>query len=135
MKQTNVLTRLERALNAHDLGALASCFDEDVVSEQPAHPARAFRGRDQVEGNWRQLFAAFPDLAARLVRSTVDGDVVWAEWDWHGHGPDGGSTNMRGITILGVNGERIRWVRFYMEPIEQGGGDIDTTIRQTVSEP
>lgn len=74
--RAGVLARLEEALNAHDLEALVRCFGEEVVSEQPVHPSRAFRGRAQVEKNWQQLFAAFPNLAARIVRSTVDGDVV-----------------------------------------------------------
>lgn len=66
-----VLARLEQALNAHDLELLVGCFDEQVVSEQPVHPSRSFRGRGQLEKNWTQLFAAFPDLEATLVRSAV----------------------------------------------------------------
>jgi ketosteroid isomerase-like protein len=132
--EAGVLGRLERALNAHDLGALVYCFDEQVASEQPVHPGRAFRGRHQVEKNWQQLFAALPDLAARVVHSAVASDVVWAEWDWAAHRPDGGSADMRGVTILGVDGGRIRWVRLYMEPVEQAGADIDAAIRQVVSE-
>lgn len=128
-----VLARLEQALNAHDLHALVECFDEQVVSEQPVHPSRAFRGSGQVEQNWTQLFTAFPDLEATLVRSVVDGKVVWAEWDWRAHRPDGGRADMRGVTVLGVDGERIGWVRFYMEPVEQDGSDIDAAIREHVS--
>lgn len=106
-----VVARLEQALNAHDLEALADCFDEGVVSEQPVHPARAFCGRDQVEKNWRQIFSGFPDLAARVVRSTVDGEVVWVEWDWPARRADGANGDLRGVTILGVADGLIRWVR------------------------
>jgi ketosteroid isomerase-like protein len=127
-----VLTRLEKALNAHDLELLVSCFDEQVVSEQPAHPSRAFRGRAQVERNWTQLFAAFPDLSATLVRSLVDSGVVWAEWEWLAHRPDRCRVEFRGVTVLGVAGERIGWVRFYMEPVEQDGVGIDDAIVEQV---
>jgi hypothetical protein len=76
-----VLERLEQALNSHDLEQLVACFDEGVLSEQPVHPLRTFRGREQVERNRTQIFAAFPDREATLVRSTIDGDAVWAEWE------------------------------------------------------
>lgn len=127
-----VVARLEQALNAHDLAELAGCFDEEVVSEQPVHPARAFRGREQVEKNWRQIFAGFPDLAARVVRSTVDGEVAWVEWDWRANRADGTNGDMRGVTILGVADDAIRWVRFYLEPVEQGGAGIDAAVREKV---
>jgi ketosteroid isomerase-like protein len=127
-----VLARLERALNAHDLELLVECFDEQVVSEQPAHPSRGFRGRAQIEKNWSQLLAAFPDLVATLVRSAVDGHVAWAEWDWRAHRSDGGIADVRGVTLLGVDGDRIRWVRFYMEPVERDGAGIDEAIREHV---
>jgi ketosteroid isomerase-like protein len=128
----NVLARLEQALNAHDLNRLAGCFDEQVVSEQPVHPSRNFRGRAQVARNWTQIFAAFPDLHATLVRSVVDDDVVWAEWDWRASRPDGGRADIRGVTVLGIDGSQINWVRFYMEPVEQGGAAIDNAIREHV---
>ncbi|HET7743843.1 MAG TPA: nuclear transport factor 2 family protein [Gaiellaceae bacterium] len=133
MEAAEVLERLDHALNAHDLESLVDCFDEDVVSEQPVHPARAFRGRMQVEKNWMQLFAAFPHLEATLVRSAVDGTVVWAEWDWRADRPDGAKADMRGVTVLGVDDGRIEWVRFYMEPVEQDGVDIDAAIRTHTS--
>jgi ketosteroid isomerase-like protein len=127
-----VLTRLEEAMNAHDLELLVSCFDEQVVSEQPAHPSRSFRGRAQVEKNWTQLFAALPDLSATLVRSLVDSEVVWAEWDWRAHRPDGCSVEFRGVTVLGVTDDQIGWVRFYMEPVEPDGLGIDDAIVEQV---
>lgn len=127
-----VLARLERALNAHDLELLVGCFDEQVVSEQPVHPSRSFRGRAQIEKNWSQLLAAFPDLVATLVRSVIDGNVAWAEWDWRAHRSDGGIADMRGVTLLGVDDDRICWVRFYMEPVEQDGAGIDEAIREHV---
>jgi ketosteroid isomerase-like protein len=130
----DVVRRLQRALNAHDLERLVDCFHDQVVSEQPVHPSRAFRGRAQVEKNWARLFAAFPDLDATLVRSAVDGDVVWAEWDWRAHRPDGGRADMRGVTVLGVEDCRIDWVRFYVEPVEQDGAGIDAAISERVEQ-
>ena len=46
-----VSERLVQAMNAHDLEAHVACFRDDYRSEQPAHPARTFTGREQVRQN------------------------------------------------------------------------------------
>jgi hypothetical protein len=51
----SVSERLRQAMNAHDLEAHVACFREDYRSEQPAHPARTFTGREQVRENWSKL--------------------------------------------------------------------------------
>ena len=52
-----LVDRLVRATNAHDVDAVAACFAEDYENETPVHPARGFRGREQVRKNWEQIFA------------------------------------------------------------------------------
>jgi hypothetical protein len=42
-----VSERLLEAINAHDLESQLAYFSEDYRSEQPAHPARTFSGREQ----------------------------------------------------------------------------------------
>lgn len=126
----SVIERLRDAIDAHDLDALAACFAPDYASEFPAHPDRAFRGHDQMRKNWTGIFAAVPDLTATLMRCTVDGDVVWAEWEWTGRRVDGARFAMRGVTVQGVERDRIVWVRLYMEPVEEGGAGSDAAVRQ-----
>lgn len=123
---------LTDAVNAHDLDALAACFAEDYRNETPAHPARGFRGRPQVRRNWEQIFGAVPDITAD-VQSTADRDVVWSEWEMRGTRRDGGPHHMRGVVIFGVEGSEATWARFYLEPVEAGGGDVNETIRRTVT--
>ena len=43
-----VAERLDAAMNAHDVDAFVALFADDYDSVQPAHPDRAFRGREQV---------------------------------------------------------------------------------------
>ena len=47
-----VLERLLKAVNAHDLDGLVSCFAGDYVNETPAHPQRGFRGSGQFRTNY-----------------------------------------------------------------------------------
>ena len=128
-----VVLRLQAATNAHDLDALVDCFTTDYVSEIPLHPSRSFRGGDQVRRNWAQILAAVPDLHSELVRKAVEGGVVWAEWEWTGTRRDGAPHLMRGTTILGVEGRRIAWARFYMEPVVDDGVRIDAAVTQAVA--
>lgn len=125
-----VLERLHQAMNKHDLEAFVSCFDPQYSSEQPAHPDRAFGGIEQVRKNWSALFSGIPDFRADLARSCRDDDSVWAEWEWRGTKADGARMLLRGVTIFGVEGDRVRWGRLYMEPIEEEGAGIDAAVQR-----
>jgi ketosteroid isomerase-like protein len=124
-----VIERLQRAINAHDLDALVACFAIDVVSRQPAHPARNFQGNEQIRLNWTMILGGVPDLRAELLRSAQSGDTVWSEWRWSGTRVDGTAHEMRGVTVNRVQDDRIIFVTFYMEPVEAGGADVGTAIR------
>ncbi len=126
------IDRLVRATNAHDLEALVDCFEPSYRNETPAHPARGFTGRDQVRANWLQIFAAVPDVCARILRSAVAGDTAWTEWEITGTRRDGVAHLMRGVIVFGVpSGEptaRIGWARFYLDVVDPGGMTSDLAV-------
>jgi hypothetical protein len=62
------------------------------------------------------MFESFPDFEAQLLRHTSDERVVWGEWHWRATELD-----MAGVTVMGVENERIVWARLYMEPVEEDG--------------
>ena len=39
---------------------------------------------------------------------------------------------MRGVIIFGVSNERLTWARFYLEPVQEGGGNVDAAVRRQV---
>src|SRR5919202_1234442 len=119
-----VLERLRDAQNRHDLDVMLECFDPDYRSEQPAHPNRGCGCKEQVRKNWSGMFESFPDFRADLLRQSSDGDVVWSEWHWRATG-----LRMAGVTIMGVEEDRIVWARLYMETVEEAGQDIDEAMR------
>jgi ketosteroid isomerase-like protein len=127
-----VLAQLVRATNAHDLDALVACFAPDYQNVTPAHPERSFTGREQVRRNWEQIFAAIPDVTATVVRSAVDGDEAWSEWEHRGTRRDGSAHLMRGVVIFGVGNGLLTWARFYVEPVQEGGGNVDAAVRRQV---
>jgi ketosteroid isomerase-like protein len=127
-----VIRRLEAATDAHDLDTLVDCFAADYVNETPVHPARGFRGQEQVRRNWRQIFAGVPDLRARVLRSAVDGGTVWSEWEMSGTRHDGAAHLMRGVVIFEIAEGRAVSAAFYLEPVDLSGTDVDAAVRGAV---
>src|SRR3954454_4653151 len=124
-----LMERLDAALNAHDVDAMLACMAEDYASEQPAHPDRAFSGREQVRENWSAVFAGVPDFRSQLVRASQDGDTIWSEWRWEGTRSGGEPLEMAGVVVAGVRDEQIAWMRLYVEPVERVGAGIDAAVR------
>ena len=126
----DVIRRLQQAMNRHDLDAFLACFDLGYQSEQPAHPNRGFGGRDQVGKNWKALFRGAPDFHADLLALTTEDDMVWTEWHWTGSRAEEAPLDMRGVTLFRIANGRIVSGRLYMEETEQGGANIDETVRR-----
>jgi ketosteroid isomerase-like protein len=127
-----MVERLLQAVNRHDLDGLVACFSEDYENETPAHPARGFHGSAQVRRNWEQIFSFVPDLHAEVPRRTVDGEVIWTEWEMTGTRRDGSAHLMRGVVIFGVSDALARWGRFYLEPVDLGVDTVDDAVREQV---
>jgi SnoaL-like protein len=126
------IKRLHGAVERHDLDDLTACFVSNYRNETPAHPARGFVGRAQVRRNWEQIFAAVPNLTAE-VTWIIDEDTVWSEWEMRGTRRDGATHLMRGVVIFGLDGSEASWARFYLEPVEEGGGDVNEVVRRTLA--
>lgn len=124
----DVIDRLTDALNKHDAAAMAACFADHYRSEQPAHPARAFTGRDQVAENWSRYFEDIPDVRIDVLSRADAGDAAWIEVRIHGSRGDGSAFDLRGVIINEITNDQIVSARFYVEPVEQGGADIRETV-------
>jgi ketosteroid isomerase-like protein len=107
----DVVQRLLHAINEHDLDAFVACFDAGYRSEQPVHPARTFRGSEQVR---KELVGVLPG-DPRSSRRAADEATEWGEWHWHGTRAGGSAFDMRGVTVMGVRNNHIVWGRLYME--------------------
>ena len=121
---------MAQAMEAHDAVALGACFAADYRSEQPAHPARAFRGADTVAKHWAGIFADVPDLRAETLASAIDGKTVWSEIRWSGHKRDGAVFDVRGMMVMGIADGKITWARLYLEPVEQNGEGLEASVKR-----
>jgi ketosteroid isomerase-like protein len=124
-----VIEGIRRAVDAHDLDALGACFEENYRSEQPFHPDRDFFGRAQMRKNWSQIFAGVPDIRATVLRTALDGNTVWTEWELRGTRVDGAPALIAMITIAGIEHGQVAWMRLYLEPVTRGAG-IDASVRE-----
>src|SRR4051812_13321648 len=122
--------RVRGATNAHDPDGLVAGFGERYELEMPVHPTRNFVGRAQVRANWTPIFAAVPDLQVCVSRVAVAGDEVWSEWEMSGTRVDGATHLMRGVFITGITDDQIAWGRFYLEPVDDGGGGMDEAVSE-----
>jgi len=127
-----MVERLRQAVDDHDVAAVVDCFTADYLNETPAHPGRGFEGRDQVGVNWQRIFAGVPDITADVLRSVVDGELVWTEWEMRGTRLDGAAHLMRGVIIFGVREGRAASARFYLEPVDPGEGGVGAAIASIV---
>jgi hypothetical protein len=130
----DVVDRLVAATNDHDVEGLVDCFSSGYVNETPAHPMRGFHGPDQVRRNWGSIFAAVPDITARVVARAVEGSRVWTEWEMTGTRRDGAPHAMAGVIIFTVDEDRISSARFYLEPVETPSGNVDAAVDRVVRE-
>lgn len=118
MAEVAVVERMRQAMNAHDVEALAGCFAEHYRCEMPLHPSRGFVGRDRVRENWGGLFAHVPDLVARVLRCTQDGDLAWSEWEISGTTVSGARFTTAGVAILSIKDALVDSARFYLDPVD-----------------
>src|SRR3954453_17080595 len=125
----DIRAQLAAALRSRDADRLPALFAEDYDSRQPAHPDRAFRGREQVRTNWTAIFSGVPDFTAELLSASRDGDTVSTEWAWHGTRASGEPLEMAGVIVLGLREGLISWARLYVEEVDPGAG-IDAAVEQ-----
>lgn len=120
-----VVTRFVEAANRHDVDGIYATVHPNFDSIQPCFPARNFSGGEQVRKNWNAIFQAEPGFRLTVLRSARSGNTVWVEL--HGAGD---ASQVAGIFILGVEGDRIRWARVYSGPVEQVGEEGEASSRQ-----
>ena len=114
-----VFERMIQAANRHDLEAMVACFAPDFRSEQPFYPERNFTGQAGVRKNWSFFFSTIPDFQVEVLSEAVEGDIVWAELNYHGTQVDGKKHLTRGVTISGIQGEQIVWAKLYIVTIQE----------------
>ncbi len=74
------------------------------LQQAQSHPDRAFQGIEHVRKNWSIIFQDIPDFHAKLG----------------------------GMVISGIEADRIKWSRLYMEPVQASGRGWSKSLLPTI---
>jgi ketosteroid isomerase-like protein len=124
----STIQRLVAATNAHDLEGIVACFAEGYTLDAPLHPARSFRGKEQVRRHWGQILGAVRDISVAVPRFARAGAPLWTEWEMKGTRPDRNAHQMRGVFVFTVGEGLVQQGRMFLEPVEDGGPTMDAAV-------
>lgn len=99
-----VVERLNRAVNDHDLDALASIFTEDCVFENtyPPPDGQRFEGLLAVLGFWQDFFDSSHGAWFEFEEIFTAGDRCVSRWIYRYETLEGEPHHLRGADILKV---------------------------------
>jgi ketosteroid isomerase-like protein len=122
----NPAVRFVEAMNRGDIYAVTAAFHPDFEMIVPQHPARGFKGRDQEVKNMQYLLTNYPNLRIEVERMVESGSEVWVENHLIATGLE-----MAAVVIFEIDAETdtIRGGRFYSEPVDREGPEIDEWMR------
>lgn len=109
------------AMGRRDVRAMVELWSEDGVDD--IVPLGVLRGRDQIAGLFRELFAAVPDLETTVTRIVPGEHEAAVEWCMTGHftglpfqgvEATGGRVELRGFDLLEVaDGKNVSNTGYY----------------------
>lgn len=65
----------------------------------------------------------------------TDDGVEIGEWSWGRTYRDGSPFAVKGVIVMGVEDEHIRWARLYMDMVTVDGADIEEVVREAYRPP
>jgi ketosteroid isomerase-like protein len=103
MSDTEMLTDLVAAFNAHDLDRIMAFFTDDCVLEMPRGPepwGTRFEGRDAVRAGLAGRIAGLPDVHYGEDEHWRCGDRAVSRWLLTGTSPAGETVTVRGCDLF-----------------------------------
>jgi hypothetical protein len=122
----NPALRFVAAMNRRDVDAIAAAFHPEFEMIVPQHPARGFKGREQEVHNLQYLLTNYPDLRIEVVRMVESESEIWVENHLTATGLE-----MAAVVIFEIDRDTdsLRRGRFYSEPVDREGPEIDEWMR------
>jgi uncharacterized protein (TIGR02246 family) len=111
-----VVARMVDGFNRKDADALAELYVGDI--ELWSSLGAEARGRDEVLGHMRELFARLPDEQMSGDVLITDGHTVVVEFISRGSTPTGMAYEIRFTDVLELSDGRIRSIRTYVDPYD-----------------
>jgi ketosteroid isomerase-like protein len=97
-----LIRRVTKAFDEHDLDAIMADFADDAVFEAPRGPdpwGRRVLGREAIREAFAGRFSGIPDVRYQGDEHFVDGDRGGSEWTLSGTTTDGQRIEVRGCDL------------------------------------
>jgi ketosteroid isomerase-like protein len=103
-----------------DWPGLLDMFTPDVTLTHPVYPKSA--GRDAVARFFTDYIPSrFPKYFEYAPNVIVEQNQAAAEWIFEVTRPDGRPATLTGITVLEFDGDRIKTIKIFTDPMQLGG--------------
>jgi ketosteroid isomerase-like protein len=111
------VTRLNEALNRHDVAAVMAAMTDDCVFENtyPPPDGERYEGQDAVRAFWENMLRSSPSAHFEAEEMFAVGDRCVVRWRYTYDGPDGRKQHIRGVDVLrardGKVAEKLAYVK------------------------
>ena len=115
------LIAIGEAFNAHDVDAIMSHFAEDGVFDNARGPdfhGKRYVGKKVLDGFFRALMAAHPDIQWLTIDNRVSGDKGYAEWRRQCTLPSGEKQDWLGLDIFTFRAGKVVKKDTYFKIVE-----------------
>ena len=114
---TQVVTRFNDALNAHDVDAMMQYLSEDTVFENtdPPPDGARFEGKTAVRAFWEEFMRSSQGQTIEVEEIFSSGNRCTMRWNYHWTGADGRQGHIRGVDVYtirdGLISEKLSYVK------------------------
>ena len=104
-------------INERDLDRFEDILKEDAAFYFPK--TRPLLGRDRVTRFFQILFRQYPELEFRVLKTIIQDTWAAVHWKNQGKNRQGQPYENEGITLLEMEGERIRFISDFFKDTEK----------------
>lgn len=103
------VTRLNDALNRHDVDAVMAAMTDDCVFDNtyPPPDGQRYEGQDAVRAFWDDMLHSSPHAHFATEEIFASGDRCVVRWRYTYDGPDGAAHHIRGVDVLRVRDGKV----------------------------
>lgn len=103
------VTRLNDALNRHDVDAVMESMTDDCVFDNtyPPPDGERFEGQVAVRGFWESMLRSSPHARFDTEEIFAAGDRCVVRWRYSYDGPEGQAEHIRGVDVLRVRDGKV----------------------------
>jgi len=106
----SLMQRHAAAWNAHDADALLNMMTEDCIYDASAGPGpqgARFQGPVALRPAFEAIWTTFPDASWKQALHTIDGELGFTTWVFHGTKADGTKVDVKGLDLLRFRNGKI----------------------------